>query len=451
MFADWLWPFPPAPTFQADRDVPDLSDRTILITGPTAGLGKATAEAMAAKGAHLVFACRNEAKGHELADQLMTKHKGCHIDVLHVDMSSLASVHSFAESFIERGWPLHVLLNNAGEIPGVLGARNCQLTEDGIELHMAINYFSLALLTLELLPVLVRTAETLHRNGKGGDVRIVNVSSFFHSWVHNPVDFTGIADTKRKRFHFPRLLPTLSAATLATYAAKRAVRILLLPLPASSLLAKWIYPYLVSHAGYDALTAYSNSKLLVLQFTRYLHCLLSAPERLSAHPTAPIHLLAVDPGFVATTLFFHHVSLLSLGLGVSSTVVGASPRRTGCLTHVFACAGDLESAAESDIRQGNPGSGEDDDDDPPGRHDARSQQVKAVGRHLYLVPHARKSWPTGLAWDLEEGRRVWKETLSLLKEKGFGAVVERAVKECGIDRPEVKGKARRKRPYESEE
>ncbi|KAJ3114815.1 hypothetical protein HDU96_001642 [Phlyctochytrium bullatum] len=353
MLTDWLWPFPPSPSFKVERDVPDLSGRTILITGATSGLGKATAEALAAK-------------GHAIAEALATKYDRCRVDVVHADLSSLSSVHEFAQAYIDTGLPLHVILNNAG----TLGARKCQLTEDGIELHQAINYFAAVLLTLELLPVLVRTAEEVKQEGKGGDVRVVNVASFMHSWVHNPVNLEGISNPK----------------------------------------------------GYDLITAYCNSKLMLIQFTRYLHYLLSSSKALLKRPIAPIHLIALDPGFVSTTIFFQHLSLISIGAGAVSTLFGNSPRPTGCLTHVFACAGDLETAAKSPWRQGGVG-GET-------KQSEAAEGPRAIGRHLYLVPHARKSWPTGLAWDLEEGRRVWKFTLNLLKEKGYGEVVHSALEEC---------------------
>ena len=86
--------------------LPDLTGRTIIVTGATSGLGKATADALAHAGAHVVLAVRNPAKGQAVAEGIARD-----AEVRELDLSSLSSVRAFASSWQE---PIDVLINNAG-------------------------------------------------------------------------------------------------------------------------------------------------------------------------------------------------------------------------------------------------------------------------------------------------------------------------------------------------
>lgn len=141
-------------------DLPDLTGRTFVVTGATAGLGLATTSALAGAGAHVVMAVRDERKGAEVARGL-GRSRG-RVDVRHLDVSSLASVRSFA-----AGWdgPLDVLINNAGIMQVPL-----RYTADGLESQMATNYFGPVALTSALLPHVtdrvVSLSSQLHRRGR---------------------------------------------------------------------------------------------------------------------------------------------------------------------------------------------------------------------------------------------------------------------------------------------
>jgi NAD(P)-dependent dehydrogenase (short-subunit alcohol dehydrogenase family) len=103
--------------------LPDLTGRTFIVTGATSGLGKATADAVARAGAHVVLNVRNHAKGQAVAE-------GIAGDTEVRDLvSSLSSVRGFASSW--QG-PIDVLINNAG-IMQVPKAR----TADGFGLSFA--------------------------------------------------------------------------------------------------------------------------------------------------------------------------------------------------------------------------------------------------------------------------------------------------------------------------
>jgi NAD(P)-dependent dehydrogenase (short-subunit alcohol dehydrogenase family) len=120
-------------------DLPDLSERTIVVTGASSGLGLETARALAGAGAHVVLAVRDPAKGERVAASIDGS-----TEIRELDVADLASVHAFAEAW--RG-SLDVLINNAG-IMAVPEGR----TVDGFELQIGTNHLGPFLLTNLLLP-----------------------------------------------------------------------------------------------------------------------------------------------------------------------------------------------------------------------------------------------------------------------------------------------------------
>lgn len=116
-----------------------MAGRTVLITGATSGIGRATAIALAAGGARLVLAVRDTAKGAALTKELGGKHV-----VRALDLSDLASVRRFAQSTTE---PIDTLVNNAG-----VASLTLERTSDGFELQFGTNHLGRFLLTTLLLP-----------------------------------------------------------------------------------------------------------------------------------------------------------------------------------------------------------------------------------------------------------------------------------------------------------
>src|SRR5262249_4186958 len=146
-------------------DLPAMSGRTVVVTGASSGLGLITARALAAAGARVVLAVRDEAKGRSAAATMPGT-----TEVRHLDLSTLASVRAFA-----AGWtgPLDILSNNAG-IMQVPQAR----TSDGFELQIATNHLGPFALTPLLMP---------HITG-----RVVTVSSEMAKRGHiDPEDLSG--------------------------------------------------------------------------------------------------------------------------------------------------------------------------------------------------------------------------------------------------------------------
>lgn len=138
-------------------DLPDMTGRTVVVTGASAGLGLITATELARVGARVVLAVRSLAKGEQAAAGIPGR-----TEVRELDVSELASVRRFA-----AGWTgeIDVLINNAGimEVP-------LARTGDGFESQLATNYLGPFVLTDLLLPHLtdrvVSVSSQLHRMGK---------------------------------------------------------------------------------------------------------------------------------------------------------------------------------------------------------------------------------------------------------------------------------------------
>lgn len=118
------------------------TDETVIITGGTSGIGRATAVALAASGARIILAVRNEEKGRAVASSLSGV-PGTH-RVRPLDLARLDSVEAFAAGIEE---PVAVLVNNAG-----VESKDLRRTADGHELQFGTNHLGHFLLTTLLLP-----------------------------------------------------------------------------------------------------------------------------------------------------------------------------------------------------------------------------------------------------------------------------------------------------------
>ena len=135
----------------------DMAGKTVVITGATSGLGKATAEALSALGARVVVVGRNPEKVDATVAALGS---AAHGEI--ADLSLLSETRELAERLLDAESRIDVLINNAGVL---LGER--QATSEGLEASVATNVVSHFLLTNLLIPRLVESAPS----------RIVSVSS----------------------------------------------------------------------------------------------------------------------------------------------------------------------------------------------------------------------------------------------------------------------------------
>jgi len=146
-------------------DFPDLSERTIVVTGANSGLGFETTRVLAGAGVRTVMACRNPEKAQAAAAAVRQEHPHARIELLALDLASLASIDEFVASVGERCGPIDALCNNAG----VMALPYLQ-TKDGFEMQFGTNHLGHFALTLRLLPLL--------EQAPGG--RVVTVSSLYH-------------------------------------------------------------------------------------------------------------------------------------------------------------------------------------------------------------------------------------------------------------------------------
>ncbi|XP_033627246.1 retinol dehydrogenase 12-like [Asterias rubens] len=142
---------------------------TAIVTGSNSGIGKETALDFARRGARVILACRNPAKGEEAAKEIRELTDNDQVVFRLLDNASLESVRSFAETILKEESRLDVLVNNAG----VSRCHANEKTATGYDLQFGINHLGPFLLTHLLLPLLKET----------GPSRIINVSSVAHTMV----------------------------------------------------------------------------------------------------------------------------------------------------------------------------------------------------------------------------------------------------------------------------
>jgi protochlorophyllide reductase len=145
--------------------MPSLEGTTALITGANSGLGLESARALAAKGAHVILAVRNADNGKKALDELRAEQPLASLEVVTLDLSSLASVRRCAAEVSAKQQRLDILLNNAG-----IMAVPYRLTEDGFESQFGTNHLGHFALTGLLFPLLLKAKRA----------RVVNVSSQAH-------------------------------------------------------------------------------------------------------------------------------------------------------------------------------------------------------------------------------------------------------------------------------
>lgn len=93
----------------------DLSGKTFIVTGASAGIGKETVRALADWNATVIAAVRNPAKMEAVLEEIKASTRpDVDIEIWQLDLSSFASTQAFAHKFLDSGKPLHVLINNAG-------------------------------------------------------------------------------------------------------------------------------------------------------------------------------------------------------------------------------------------------------------------------------------------------------------------------------------------------
>ncbi|XP_070825996.1 dehydrogenase/reductase SDR family member 13-like [Chaetodon trifascialis] len=147
-----------------------LHGKTVIVTGSNTGIGKTTAIDVAKRGARVILACRSKQRGEAALKEVVRESGSNQVVFMQLDLGSLKSVRSFAETFLKSEPRLDILINNAGLF---LQGR----TEDGLGMMFGVNHIGHFLLTNLLLDRLKECEPS----------RVVNVSSLAHHF--GKIDF----------------------------------------------------------------------------------------------------------------------------------------------------------------------------------------------------------------------------------------------------------------------
>ncbi|MFJ1865462.1 oxidoreductase [Streptomyces sp. NPDC088097] len=245
----------------ADR-IPDQSGRTVVVTGANSGLGYVTARELARKGARVVLAARNSAKGAAAVERLRAELPSAIVESRSLDLADLDSVRAFADGI---DTPVDVLVNNAGIM---MPPRS--LTAQGFESQFGTNHLGHFALTGLLWD----------RLRAGRDARVVTVSSTLH---------------KNGSIHFDDLTGERSYSPRGFYAQSKYANVLFgLELDRRARAAAEPVRSLLAHPGYSATNLQSAGP------TGLLKAVLKVTNRYVAQPveTGALNQLyaAVEPG-----------------------------------------------------------------------------------------------------------------------------------------------------------
>ncbi len=148
-------------------EIPDQSGRTALITGAGSGIGRETALVLAAHGARVILAGRDEAKLNVAAGAIRAGTPAARLQTLVLDLSDLSSVRTAAEKIAGRE-TVDLLINNAG----VMNLPQRQLTRDGFELTFGTNHLGHFAFDALVWPAIKRSPRA----------RVVTVSAIAARW-----------------------------------------------------------------------------------------------------------------------------------------------------------------------------------------------------------------------------------------------------------------------------
>ena len=181
--------------------------KTAIITGANKGIGLAVAKDLVAKNYRVILACRDVTKG-KMAEEFV----GSNAVFLELDLSKPSSINQFVNQINSDYSEIDVLYNNAGLI-----YRDFELTEEGYESMIAVNYFGSFRLALMLL-------ENLHRRSG----RIVQVTSF-SMYLARTFNLSGLHSkdsfSPSSRYNFTNLLRSMFAIELENKLKKTSISV----------------------------------------------------------------------------------------------------------------------------------------------------------------------------------------------------------------------------------
>jgi NAD(P)-dependent dehydrogenase (short-subunit alcohol dehydrogenase family) len=158
----------------------EMKGKVCVVTGSNSGIGKETALALAKMDALVVMVVRNRERGEKARAEIVGQSGSKSVDIMICDLASMDSIRHFAREFKGRYGRLDVLINNAG---AVFNRR--EVTNEGFERTLAVNYLGPFLLTHELTALLKSSAPS----------RVINLSSGLHK--SGKIDFDDLQSEKK--------------------------------------------------------------------------------------------------------------------------------------------------------------------------------------------------------------------------------------------------------------
>jgi NAD(P)-dependent dehydrogenase (short-subunit alcohol dehydrogenase family) len=179
-------------------DIPDQSGRTAVVTGANGGLGLETSRALAAAGAHVVMAARNQEKATAAVADIREDVPDASLEVVALDLGAQASVRDAAERILGEHQRVDILVNNAG-VMGIPERR----TVDGFEMQFGVDHLGHWTLTALLMPALLRAdaarivtvTSTAHHMGRAVDPANPHLDGRYGPW-------RAYGQAKLANFHF---------------------------------------------------------------------------------------------------------------------------------------------------------------------------------------------------------------------------------------------------------
>jgi NAD(P)-dependent dehydrogenase (short-subunit alcohol dehydrogenase family) len=178
----------------------DLRGRVCLVTGANSGIGRATALALAKRGAEVWLLCRDPARGRDAEAALRREARNANVQLATLDVARLGAVRAFADAFPRER--VDVLVHNAGVLPA-----GREETREGLELALATNVVGPFELTRRLEPKLraADAARVIFVSSGGMYTQRLSVDDA--CWCTRPYDgVRAYAQTKRMQVVLARLL-----------------------------------------------------------------------------------------------------------------------------------------------------------------------------------------------------------------------------------------------------
>lgn len=157
----------------------DLTNKRILVTGTSSGLGVEIARALTARGAHVIGTVRHIASNEKQAHAIRGANPQGRFELIELDLSSLDSVRACASGLLEKAKSIDVIITNAGVMATPFGH-----TRDGFESQFGINHLGHFVLVNHLVPL-------LHSGS-----RLISVSSAGHRLFDFDIDDLNFTTTE---------------------------------------------------------------------------------------------------------------------------------------------------------------------------------------------------------------------------------------------------------------